>query len=170
MLHRYESKLRKNYRVPQEVKFLILLPVLDVKGYKSPSVESWMGKINNNTIIPRKFLHVAFVSEFFGIVPLELSSSFPMGQYESIDTLEVNNKLYRNVEQKLETFFKLYGQHYNKCGVLIPEKFMNQFNEETDFTKKDIIISLFKKIRAILSLNISVFDNLSGILKFFKGE
>ena len=170
LLHRYDLKLRNNYRVPLEAEFLILLPVLDVKGYQSPSVKRWMEEIDNNTITSRNLLHIAFFSEFFGIIPLELSSSFPMGQYESIDALECNNELYRNLEQKLETFFKLYGQHYNQCGVLIPEKYINQFNEETAYSKKDILISLFEKVKSNFSLNISVFNDLSGVLESFKVE
>jgi 7-cyano-7-deazaguanine tRNA-ribosyltransferase len=170
LLYRYDLKLRNNYRVPLEAKFLILIPELDVKGYKSPSIKRWMEEIDNNTIIPRNLLHIGFISEFFGIIPLELSSTFPMGQYESIDSLGINNKLYRNIEQKFETFFKIYGQHYNKCGVLIPEKFINQFNEETDYTKKEIITSLFEKIRLNFTLNISVFNDVPDVLEFFKVE
>jgi len=170
LLHRYDLKLRNNYRVPLETRFLIILPELDVKGFRSPSVRRWMEEIDNNTIIPRNLLHVAFISEFFGFIPLELSSSFPMGQYESIDALKSNNELYRNLEQKLETFFKLYGNYYNQCGVLIPEKYINQFNEETVYTKKDIVISLFEKIRSNISLKISVFNDISGVLEFFMVE
>jgi len=170
LLHRYDFKLRNNYRVPQEARFLILLPELDVKGYQSPSVRRWMEEIDNNTIIPRNLLHVAFISDFFGVIPLELSSSFPMGQCELIDALEDNNEVYRNIKQKLETFFKLYSQHYNQCGVLIPEKYINQFNEETAYSKKDIIISLFEKLKSNFSLDISVFNDLSGVLESFKVE
>jgi len=170
LLHRYDFKLRNNYRVPQEARFLILLPELDVKGYKSPSIKRWIEEIDNNTIIPRNLLHVAFISDFFGIIPLELSFSFPMGQCELIDALEDNNELYRNIKQKLETFFKLYGQHYSQCSVLIPENYINQFNEETTFSKKDILISLFEKISSNLSLKISVFNHISGVLESFKVE
>ena len=170
LLHRYDFKLRNNYRVPQEAKFLILLPELDVKGYQSPSVKRWMEEIDNNTIIPRNLLHVAFISDFFGIIPLELSSSFPMGQCELIDALGDNNELYRNIKQKLETFFKLYSQQYKQSGVLIPENYINQFNEETTFSKKDILISLFEEISSNLSLKISVFNHISGVLESFKVE
>ncbi len=170
LLHRYDFKLRNNYRVPQEARFLILLPELDVKGYQSPSVKNWMEEINNNTIIPRNLLHVAFISDFFGIIPLELSSSFPMGQCELIDALEDNNELYQNMKQKLETFFKLYGQHYNQSAVLIPENYINQFNEDTAFSKKDILICLFEKISSNLSLKISISNHISGVLESFKVE
>ncbi|MFW9875314.1 MAG: hypothetical protein ACFFG0_19580, partial [Candidatus Thorarchaeota archaeon] len=170
LLYRYDLRLRDNYRVPLEARFLILLPELEVKGYKSPSIKRWLDEIDNNIIIPRNLLHVGFISDFFGIIPLELSSTFPMGQYESIESLGINDILYQNVEHKFETFFKMYGHHYNKCGVLIPDKYVNQFNEETGYTKREIMINLFEKIRLNFSLNISIFNELSGVLEFFKVE
>lgn len=170
LIHRYGSKLRNNYRVPQEAKFLIILPELDVKGYKSPSTKRWLNELDSNTIIPRELLHITFFSDFYGIIPFELSYSFPMGQYESIDILEDNNKHYKNLEQKLKTFFELYGQHYNKCGVLVPERYINQFDEETNYSKRDIIIRLLEKLRLELSIKISIFNELSVLLESFMVE
>ncbi|MFW9941459.1 MAG: tRNA guanosine(15) transglycosylase TgtA [Candidatus Thorarchaeota archaeon] len=170
LLYRYDLRIRNNYRVPLDARFLILLPELDVKGYKSPSIKRWMDEIDNNSIIPRNLLHIGFISEFFGIIPLELSSTFPMGQCESIDNLGIKDKLNENIEQKLENFFKKYGHFYSKCGILIPEKYFNQFNEETEYTKRNIIINLFEKIKLNFSLNSSIFNDLSGMLEFFKVE
>ena len=170
LIHRYGSKLRNNYRVPQDAKFLIILPELDVKRFQSPSTKRWLEELDNNTIIPRELLHITFISDFYGIIPFELSFSYPMGQYEAIDTLEVKNRLYRHAKQKIKSFFELYGQYYDKCGVLIPEKYINQFNEETIYLKKDILISLFDTIRSKLSQNISIFNDISELLEFFKVE
>jgi 7-cyano-7-deazaguanine tRNA-ribosyltransferase len=170
LLYRYYLRLKNNYRVPLEAKFLILLPELDVKGYKSPSIKRWMDEIDKNTIIPRNLLHIGFISEFFGIIPLELSSTFPMGQCESIDSIGIKDKLYQNMEQKLVIFFKRYGRYYSRCGILIPERYINQFNEETEYTKRKILTNLFEKIKLNFSLNCSIFNDLSGILKFFKVE
>ena len=170
MLHRYATKLKNNYRVPQEAKYLVLVPELDVKGYKSPSTENWLDKLNNNTIIPRELLHIAFISGFYGIIPFELASSFPMGQYESIEISEANSKLYRNLEQKVKIFFDLYNQNYIKSGVLVPERYINQFNEETIYLKKDILNKLFDDLSSELSITIPVFHNLSELLDSFKVE
>ena len=74
-----ELKLKNNYRVPQGAKFLVILPELDVKGDQSPSIKKWLEELDNNLFIPRKFLHITFFSDFYGIIPLELSFSFPMG-------------------------------------------------------------------------------------------
>ncbi|MBY8989376.1 MAG: tRNA guanosine(15) transglycosylase TgtA [Candidatus Lokiarchaeota archaeon] len=170
MLHRFATKLKNNYRVPQEAKFLILIPELDVKGYKSPSTKNWLDELNSNTIIPRELLHIALISGFYGIIPFELASSFPMGQYESIEILEANSKLYRNLEQKVKIFFDLYNQNYIKYGVLVPERYINQFNEETIYLKKDILNKLFDDLSSELSITIPVFHNLSELLDSFKVE
>ena len=170
MLHRYASKLRYNYRVPHDAKFLIILPELDVKGYQSPSTKEWIDEINTNTIIPRGSLHIVFISEFYGIIPLELAFSFPMGQNESINILDGNSKLNRNLEQKLNTFLDLYSQNYDKCAVLLPERYFNQYNEETIFLIKDVLINLFDKLESELSITIPVFNSLQELLKYFKVE
>ena len=65
LIYRYEQKILNDYRSPQNVKFLVILPELDVKGYQSPSIKSWLEEIETNTIIPRQFLHVGFISDFF---------------------------------------------------------------------------------------------------------
>ena len=170
LLYRYEAKLKDNYRVPENAKFLVLLPELDAKGDRSPSIKNWLGKINNNSIIPRKFLHVAFFSDFYGIIPLELSFSFPMGQYESIDLSSEKNLIYQSLVQKLELFFKFHSQNYSKCGILIPEEFINQFNEVVQYSKKNIIIKLVDILKSKYKLEIAKFNELDTLIKFFKSD
>ncbi len=170
LLYRYDAKIESNYRVPHEAKFLILLPELDVKGYKSPSINDWLEEIETNTIIPREFLHIAFISDFFGIIPLDLSYTFPMGQFESINGLITNDIIYQNFAQRIENFFKFHGKHYVKCGILAPDLYINQFNEDTGYLKKSAITSIIDKERSKLSLNFSIFEDLHGILQFFKDD
>jgi 7-cyano-7-deazaguanine tRNA-ribosyltransferase len=170
LFHRYDLKIESNYRVPPEAKFLIILPELDVKSYQSPSIKSWLEKIENNTIIPREFLHVAFISDFFGIIPLDLSFTFPMGQFESINRLITNSTIHQNFAQKIENFFNSHGKQYEKCGILSPDQFINQFNEETEYLKKNVGILLIDKLRSNLTLNVSLFEDLPEILQFFKDD
>jgi 7-cyano-7-deazaguanine tRNA-ribosyltransferase len=136
LLYRYIVKLKNNYRVPEDAKYLIILPELDAKGDRSPSIRKWLEELDTNSIIPRKFIHVAFFSDFYGIIPLELSSSFPMGQHESIDLSSEKDIIYQNFIKKVDLFFNLYTHHYSKCGILIPETFINQFDEIVNFSKK----------------------------------
>ncbi len=170
LIYRYESKLKNNYRVPQDAKYLIILPELDVKGDQSPSIKKWLEELDTNSIIPRKFLHVAFLSDFYGILPLELSSSFPMGQYESIDLLTKNDLIYRDFIQKTEFFFNLYAPHYSKSGILIPDKFINQFNEITEFKKKNIINNLTKMLNSKFKLNVASFPKITHLIQYFKSD
>jgi 7-cyano-7-deazaguanine tRNA-ribosyltransferase len=170
LLHRYDLRVESNYRVPPEVKYLIILPELDVKGYQSPSIRNWLEEIGDNTIIPREFLHVAFVSDFFGILPLDLNSTFPMGQFESINQLTINGNIYQKLAQRIENFFTFHGKQYDKYGILIPDNYINQFNEETEYLKKKVIISIFDNLKSKFVLKFSIFEDIPRILQFFKGE
>ncbi|MHA1990676.1 MAG: tRNA guanosine(15) transglycosylase TgtA [Candidatus Hodarchaeales archaeon] len=170
LLQRFDLKIESNYRVPPKAIFLIILPELDVKGNQSPSIKSWLEDIETNTIIPREFLHVAYVSDFFGIIPLDLSFTFPMGQFESINNLDTLNTIDQNLSQRIGNYFKFHGKHYDKCGILIPDKYINHFNEETKYSKKKKILSIFDKLGTILPTKFSYFKDLSGMWQFFKGD
>jgi 7-cyano-7-deazaguanine tRNA-ribosyltransferase len=170
LFYRYESKLKNNYRVPENVKFLIILTELDVKGEQSPSFKKYLEQINNNLLIHRNLIHIVLLSDFYGIIPLELSSTFPMGQYESVDLLKENEEIYANLYQKVELYFKNYSHHYLKCGILIPEDFTNQFNEIVPFSKKKIIRKLAKKLKTNFELKIESFSDLNSLINFFKSD
>ncbi|MBD3229660.1 MAG: tRNA guanosine(15) transglycosylase TgtA, partial [Candidatus Lokiarchaeota archaeon] len=58
ILIRYKQRLKNRYRVPEGVKYLIILPELDIKGKNSPSINTWLNKINTNKIISRDLIHV----------------------------------------------------------------------------------------------------------------
>jgi len=167
LFHRYDLKLRNNYRVPKEAKFLILLPELDVKGVKSPSIKSWFEEIDNNSIIPREILHTSFISAFYGIIPFELTQTFPMGQHESIDILEIDEMVNKTMIQKILNFFEVHSQHYDKCGILTPVNYINQFNEIVEFSKKDLIIRIEEILKSNFKLNIAIFKDISQLLQFF---
>ncbi|MFX1323565.1 MAG: tRNA guanosine(15) transglycosylase TgtA [Promethearchaeota archaeon] len=165
--YRYDLKLKNNYRVPSEARYLILLPELDVKSNQSPSISSWIEEIEKNVIIPINHLHIAYISDFYGIIPSELSATFPMGQYEAINNLEIDSITYNNLIQKLENFFGLHGAQYEECGVLVPEYYINQFNEKTEYRKKKVMLHLFNYLITKISLRTSVFENIQDILQFF---
>jgi 7-cyano-7-deazaguanine tRNA-ribosyltransferase len=170
LLHRYDMKMKNNYRIPSEAQFLILLPELDVKNYNSPTISCWLDEIDTNTVIPRKEIHVIFYSDIFGIIPLELGSSFPMGQYESLSPIEKDSPYYQNMIIKLENFFKMFGNYYKKCSVLVPDKYLNQFNEVMEYSGKKAIFDLFSILKSRLSLNFSILNNIPEILSSFKKE
>lgn len=170
LIYRYESKLKNNYRVPKEANFLVILPELDIKGEKSPSIKKWLEKLDSDSIIPRNLLHVGFFSNFYGIIPLELSYTFPMGQHECIEFSSRNEIIYQNLVRKTELFFDLYGHYYSKCGILIPEKYINQFNETVEFSKRDLLINLVEKLKLKFKLKIAHFKDITPLIRFFKND
>ncbi|MFX1593973.1 MAG: tRNA guanosine(15) transglycosylase TgtA [Promethearchaeota archaeon] len=170
LIYRYISKLQNNYRVPKDAKYLIILPELDVKGDLSPIIKKWLDELDTNSIIPRKFIHVVYFSDFYGIIPLELSSTFPMGQYESIDLSSENDIIYQNFEQKVELFFNHFVIHYSNCGILIPETFTNQFDEVVNFSKKKIIKDLAEKLKSKFKLKIAYFSEINSLIEYFKRD
>lgn len=170
LIYRYLLKLKNNYRVPEDAKYLIILPELDIKGEKSPSIKYWLEQINNNPIIPRNLLHVAFFSEIYGIIPLELSSSFPMGQYESIDLTTEDEITFQNFGYKVELFFKMYSENYSKCGILIPEEYIDQFNELVHFSKEKVITKLAEMLKSKFKLETATFKEIDALINFFRSD
>lgn len=167
IIYRYEKRLLTNYRVPKEAKYIIMLPELDTKALSSPTTQNWLEKINNNDIIARELIHIIFSSEIFGLIPLELVDTFPMGQYESIMSSGVNDLIRSESLRKVDEFFGINYKHYNKCAVLIPENFLNQFNELVNFPKDNIIYSLISILESKFKENFSVFKDIEDLLAFF---
>ncbi|MFX1408730.1 MAG: tRNA guanosine(15) transglycosylase TgtA [Promethearchaeota archaeon] len=167
LIYRYEKRLLANYRVPKDVKYLIILPELDTKANSSTTIQKLLEKVNNNKIIQRELIHIVFSSEFYGLIPLELIESFPMGQYESILSSGINDLIHSNSIHKVERFFDKNYKYYNKCAVLIPENYINQFNEVINFPEDNIIYNLIPVLKSKFSENFSVFKNLKELLVFF---
>ena len=167
LIYRYEKKLLANYRVPKDVEDLIILPELDTKTNSSATTQKWLERIDNNKITPSELIHIVFSSEIFGLIPLELVDTFPMGQYESIRSSGINDLIHSNSLRKVEQFFDKNYKHYNKCAVLIPENYINQFNESVNFPKDNIIYSLIPILNSKFRDNFSVFKDLEDLLVFF---
>ncbi len=170
LITRYEKRININYRVPEDVKFLIILPELDARGENSPTIQNWLKEINDNTIIAVKDIHIVFNSFYFGIIPLELISTYPMGQFESITVSEEDDELYKNSVKKSSAYINQNYNKYHKCGVLIPESYLNQFNEVEKFNPVNPIHGLEPLLNSKFHSNYSKFTNLNDLLQFFRDE
>ncbi|MBY8988019.1 MAG: tRNA guanosine(15) transglycosylase TgtA [Candidatus Lokiarchaeota archaeon] len=168
LIYRYEQKITENYRSPKNIKYLIIIPELDVKGMTSPSVSNWLKQIDENKIIQRKDIHLAFYSIIYGIIPYELIDSFPMGQYETSATSSINNVFYQNSIVYSEKFLERFSSNYNKCALLIPDVFFNQFKELKEFPNTHPIFGLNNILNKIYGINFSEFRCISEIIHFFK--
>ncbi len=158
--------LKNTYIVPESVKYVLILPELDVNRESSPIIKKWLNFIENFKEINRKLIHVIFMTTLFGIVPLELSDSYPFGQNETITFPDQFNELYKKSIRNSVDFFENYAKLYQKCGILVPKTYYNQFNE-----KKEFISHPIKDLKAYLEKNFQntliESDSLEEILNFF---
>ena len=112
-------------------------------------------------------IHIVLNSTFYGIIPYELIDTFPMGQSESISSYNENDLIYNKSLKRSTLFLNLFSKNYEKCGILIPEQFLNQFGEIEPFPKNNPIYQLEKVLQKFTKLNYSVFKDLDSILEFF---
>lgn len=166
--YRYRKKLINYYRPPKHVKLMIILPELDIKGEKSPSVNSWITKINNEVSLHRGELHIYYFSAIYGIIPEELVDSFPLGQYETIYPLTPVNSIYNNALRTTEAFLVKSLKNYERCYTLIPKTFYNEFNDECHFPKIHPINKLINIFNKIKLSEFAVFDNIDDLIKDLK--
>jgi 7-cyano-7-deazaguanine tRNA-ribosyltransferase len=170
LIMRYENRMKNNYRIPSDAKYLIILPELDTRVQNSPTIKTWLEDIDNNTFLPRKLLHIVFNSNIFGMIPLELINTFPMGQFESAPPTEMSDILYKKSKKKSAQFIEKFSKYYRRCGVLIPELIINQFNETIKFNTNNSIYGLEKILRPQFHENLSIFNKLEGLLHFLKED
>ena len=170
LIHRYNQRLISNYQVPRDARYLIILPELDVKGRTSPTINSWLDEIDRNEIIPRNSIHVVFLSNFLGIIPLNLIDTYPMGQYEAIGITEIKDNLYENCLLKTEIYLKSFSKSYKKFGILIPEFYINQYQENIKYYEDHPIRGLEILFKDKYYLDFSISNNIEDILLFFKAD
>ena len=168
LIYRYEQKLLNNYRPPKDAQYFIVLPELDVKGKTSPTINKWLSEIINNDLIKREQIHLAFYSIIYGIIPYELIDSFPMGQYETSSTYDTNDGSYQNSIETAKKFLAKFSTTYEKCGLLIPDFYLNQFEETMQFPENHPIRGLNIILKRVYNSNFSAFSQIKDILQFFK--
>ena len=128
----------------------------------------WLDFVNNNKRIERSKIHIALLSPIFGIVPLELSETFPLAQFEFSPSLFEQIK--KHSLKMLLNFFKTHEKSYYKCAIMIPDYIKNQFNEQIEF-KKDHPVKLIKPyLEQEIKMQCVEFKKIEEILKFFSKD
>lgn len=166
IIARQINDIRNKYIVPKSVKFAIILPELEVKRENSPSVNNWLNYINNAKNIDRKLIHVLFMTTLFGIVPLELIDTYPFGQNETIAFPNTNEEAHQSSIKFCIDYFEKFEKYYEKCGILIPQNYYNEFNEEVKFPDHPVK-GIQHNLEQYYPEKTIVSDNLSFILEYF---
>jgi 7-cyano-7-deazaguanine tRNA-ribosyltransferase len=166
LIYRFQERLKSNYRVPQEARFLLIFPELDGKGNNSPSILKWLNILNQDGKQIKPEIHVVFSSYIYGIIPLELIDTFPMGQFES---LEYDSSKHNNFLKNVEQFFEYFGDKYYKCAILIPEYYIDQYYKQLPFLESEALKSLKILLKKRYKSGFKIFKDMDSILSFFRG-
>ncbi len=165
LFFRYKEKLKYNVRIFKETKYLIILPALDTKSENSPSIKEWLENLKTNEFLPRETLYIVFLSDFYGIIPLELIDSYPIGQCEFIKSTNYIDTLYQISIEIAEEYIYSNLNLFEKVGAFIPETYINQFNEVVAFSKQSIISGLCERLKSKSNVNFYNDNNLNELLK-----
>jgi len=164
LFRRYLNKLETNYRVPKEVKYLIILPELDLKGTYSPEIQKWLETINNDVI--REEIHVIFASSYYGVIPNELMESFPLGQHEGRMEFHHQDHAY-NALYNTKFYFEKHHANYDKIAILIPNDYLNELNEITKISKNNVIFIIKDYLFNKFKEKVSSFPHIESALEYF---
>jgi len=168
LLDRFLNRIKNNYRVPDGVRFLLILPELDTRIESSPTLQDWLERIDKNNIVPREYIHIIFISQHFGLIPFELITTYPMGQYESFIPSNEEDLLFNKMIKNRLVFLKKNLKNYQKVGIIIPKNYINQFGEDEKFIGSKFIQRLNLTLKNKFKSNFQTSHRLDEILQFFR--
>jgi 7-cyano-7-deazaguanine tRNA-ribosyltransferase len=164
IFYRYKKKLETYYQNPSNTRFLILLPELDARGQNSPSSKNWIKIINSSPYFEENLIDICFISPFFGIIPIEFSELYPLGQHERLDMSHFTDIAF----EIIEIFIKMNFTRFELVGILLPKTFINQFNEEIDFPTDSPIYQIKEYLAKKYRNKIITDSDVNSILEHFK--
>ena len=164
LFRRYFNKLGTNYRIPKEVKFLIILPELDVKGTYSSEIQKWLGIIDNSVF--REKIHIILASSYYGVIPNELMESFPLGQHEGSIEFKYQGHAH-NALNNTKFFFEKNHDQYDKIAILIPNEYLNELNELTEISKNNVIFIIQNYLTDKFKEKVFTFLTIESALGYF---
>ena len=143
---------------------MVILPELDLKGDKSPSLNSWFKKIHFETNDSEKS-QVFLFSPIYGLIPEELIDSYPLGQYETISPLSSKFFFYYSSLKMSKQFVIKYSSKFEKIYILTPVHYYNEFNELCSFPKNHPIFRLNSIISKIYASKVKKLNEINDLIK-----
>ncbi len=171
LFYRHEQRMRHRYCPPSGVKYLIILPELDMNVLNTPALARGIEDIKNNTIVPIEELHVAFLSYFFGLLPLELIETFPLGQHESfISVTSPDVPIEPEFFQSCNNYLNQFHACYEKAALWIPSWYYGAYNERIELGENALIAKFSLLMKSYFKSRFGSFKTLKEILEFFKSS
>lgn len=86
---RHIRRLEMNYRPPGDVDTLLLASPSEVKPIsREPQYRRLQRVAEEMTGCAASYLHICFYTAPFGVVPVELSETYPLSQFEAVEPLD----------------------------------------------------------------------------------
>ena len=164
IFYRYKQKLELYCQNNLNAKFLILLPELDTRGENSPTIKKWVEEINLFELNEKEKLDICYISPFFGLIPIELSEIYPLGQHEHTTLDKMTDVAF----EIFNSFFSKKFRGYELIGILLPKHYINQFNEENNFSTNSPIYQIKSYLQKKNRNKIIPAFKINLILEFFK--
>ena len=164
IFYRFKERLELYCQNNLNAKFLILLPELDTRGENSPNIRKWVEELNLFELSEKEKLDICYISPFFGLIPIELSEIYPLGQHEHIGLDKMTDVAF----EIFNSFFNKKFRGYELIGILLPKHFINQFNEENDFSTNSPIYQISTYLQKKNRNKIITASKINLILDYFK--
>ncbi len=86
---RHIRRLETNYRPPMDADRLLLVPAPAVKPFiRSPRYRRLRSILDDDLPSIASRIHICFYAAPFGVVPVELTETYPLSQFEAVDPLD----------------------------------------------------------------------------------
>jgi 7-cyano-7-deazaguanine tRNA-ribosyltransferase len=157
---RYSQRIFQRYS-PPEVKLLFILPDIITRPIESQYFKDWYEEIKKatelNSDLDFKDIHICILSPIFGIIPLELSETYPLSQhlYPNIFLEDLS----AHMSKILHKFIQKFKHHYRKIFLLYPNSLF-----------KVLEIYNYPKIeeKVLCDSNIKIFDSIVDLCTTIK--
>ena len=127
---RHKKRIAENYKRPAGKNLLVLLPFPDEKPFnKSKQYKDASDLLNDKSI------HFCFFGEPFGIIPAELSETFPFSQFESCVGNGVPNESLINTFIKNNCYKKMFMVSDANCSHLKSVKIVKSIDKLVEEVK-----------------------------------
>lgn len=161
-VYRYLLKIPQ-YHFGSTKKGIICLPELDLPGINSATVRDWLKECRKH---PKWSNYAcAIISNFFGIMPLELSEMYPLSQHEGSPELEPMTEQTKYLLEPSMQCLKANPQIIENVYIFIPKEYSNEFQVTVKFKpEKHLINSLITQLKQDPKVNIHTFNDLTQLL------
>ncbi|MHA1371895.1 MAG: tRNA guanosine(15) transglycosylase TgtA [Promethearchaeota archaeon] len=130
VVKRYRKYFNIKYKIPNNVKVIIILPELDTNSESSPQFRKWMDIIDKNkdSDIQREDILVMILNPIFGLIPEDLKHMYPLSQNLFSRILDEDQK--SRMKSDIVNFIKREDAKYKKIIFVIPKKYINEYGFE----------------------------------------